>query len=58
MKINIELDITPEEAKNLFVPSEKHTEFTNLLYDAYTQAIQNMVVKHIDPFNFTGKSSD
>jgi len=58
MKIDIKLDVTPEEAKDLFVPSEKHTEFTHMLYDAYTQAVQNMVTKHIDPFNFTGKASD
>jgi hypothetical protein len=57
MNIEIKLDLTPEEAKELFVPSEKHSEFTIMLYDAYTQAVQNMIYKHIDPFNFTGKTS-
>jgi len=57
MNIEIKLDLTPEEAKELFVPSEKHSEFTIMLYDAYTQAVQNMIYKHIYPFNFTGKTS-
>jgi len=58
MNIEMKVDLTPEEAKELFVPSEKQSEFTVMLYDAYTKAVQNMVVKHIDPFNFTGKSND
>jgi len=58
MNVEIKLDLTPKEAKELFVPSEKHTEFTYMLYDAYTQAVNNLVTKHIDPFNFTGKTSE
>jgi hypothetical protein len=52
MKIKIELDLTPDEAKELFVPSDKQTEFGVMLYDAYAQAVQETVWKHIDPHNF------
>jgi len=58
MNIEIKLDLSVEEAKELFVPSDKNLEFTHLLYDAYAQAVRNMVAKHIDPFNFTGKTSE
>jgi hypothetical protein len=34
MKINIELDCTPEEFKELFIPSDKQTEFTTEFYNA------------------------
>lgn len=58
MKINIEFDITPDEAKELFVPSEKQTEFSALLYDAYVKAVQETVLKHIDPHNYMGFQKD
>lgn len=54
MKIKIELDLTPDEAKELFVPSDKQSEFGMKLYDAYIDALQGVVKKHVDPFNFTG----
>ena len=54
MKINIELDLTPEEAKELFVPSDKQTEFMKVTYDAYVKAVQATVLDHVDPFNYTG----
>jgi len=34
MKINIELDCSPEEFKELFIPSDKQTEFTTEFYNA------------------------
>ena len=58
MKVKLELDLTPEEAKELFVPSEKQTEFNMLLYDAYTKAVHETVLKHIDPHNFMGLQKD
>jgi len=58
MKINIELDLTPEEAKELFVPSDKQTEFSAKLYDAYTKAVNSTVMKHVDPYNFMGFRKD
>ena len=54
MKVKIELDLTPEEAKELFVPSDKQTEFMKVTYDAYVKAVQATVLDHVDPFNYTG----
>jgi len=54
MKVKIELDLTPEEAKELFVPSDKQTEFMRVSYDAYVRAVQATVLDHVDPYNFTG----
>jgi hypothetical protein len=54
MKIKVELDLTPQEAQELFVPSEKQTEVMGMLYDAYTKAIQETVWKHIDPHDMMG----
>ena len=51
MKINIEIDLTPDEAKQLFVPGDKQTEFMTKTYDAYVAALQNMVWDQIDPHN-------
>lgn len=53
MKIKVEIDLTPDEAKELFVPSDKQTEFTMMLYDAYVKAVQDTIIDHVDPFNFT-----
>lgn len=58
MKIKMELDLTPEEAKELFVPSEKQTQFTSMLYDAYVKMVQETVIKHIDPHNMMGFRKD
>lgn len=54
MKVKIELDLTPEEAKELFVPSDKQSEFMRVTYDAYVRAVQATVLDHVDPYNFTG----
>ena len=51
MKINIEIDLTPEEAKDLFVPGDKQAEFMTKTYDAYTKALQDMVWDQIDPYD-------
>ncbi|MEK9694996.1 MAG: hypothetical protein VW270_04475 [Candidatus Poseidoniales archaeon] len=58
MKIKIDLDLTPEEAKELFVPSEKSNEFYMLLYDAYTKAVHETLWKHIDPNDMMGFRKD
>jgi len=57
MKVNIEIDMTPEEAKELFVPSDKQTEFMTKTYDAYVIALREMVLKQVDPHDFTGMRS-
>ena len=38
MKINVEIDLTPEEFQDLFVPSAKQQEFAQMLAQAYIQA--------------------
>lgn len=58
MKVTIELDVTPEEFKELFVPSDKQQEFVETTYDAYVDALQSLVWKQIDPYNFMGKKKD
>lgn len=39
MKLKIELDLTPEEAQELFIPGEKQAEFMAALAKAYTEAL-------------------
>ena len=59
MKVKIEIDLTPEEAKDLFVPGDKQTEFQMKTYDAYTKALQDLVWDQIDPYNmFNRKNKD
>jgi len=58
MKINIEIDLTPDEAKDLFVPGDKQTEFMTKTYDAYVTALQNMVWDQIDPHNFLNRKDE
>ena len=54
MKVTIELDVTPEEFKELFVPSERQQEFVEVTYNAYAEALRKLVLKQIDPYDFTG----
>lgn len=51
MKIKIEIDMTPEEAQELFVPGDKQQEFMMVTYDAYVRAVQGMVWDQIDPYD-------
>jgi len=53
MKIKIEIDMTPEEAKEMFVPGDKQTEFMQVTYNAYVKALNSMIMDHVDPYNFT-----
>lgn len=50
--------MTPEEAKEFFVPSDKQAEFSKMLYDAYVKAVQETVLKHVDPHNYMGFQKD
>jgi len=58
MKINIEIDLTPAEAKELFVPGDKQNEFITKTYDAYVAALQGMVWDQIDPHNFLNRKDE
>ena len=57
MKINIEIDLTPDEAKDLFVPGDKQTEFMTKTYDAYVAALQSMVWDQVDPYNVLNRKN-
>lgn len=52
------MDLTPDEAKELFVPSDKQSEFTMVLYESYIEALNKLVLSHVDPYNFTGLKND
>lgn len=39
MKIKLEVDMTPEEVQDLFIPSTKQKEFAEALYKAYIDAM-------------------
>lgn len=56
MKVKLELDLTPAEFQELFVPSEKQHEFLTKTYDAYVDALQKMMWKQVDPHNFLNQS--
>lgn len=58
MKVKIEINLTPEEAKDLFVPGDKQTEFQMKTYDAYTKALQDMVWDQIDPYNMFNRKNN
>jgi len=38
MKVNIEIDLTPQEFQELFIPGEKQKEFVKVLAEAYVNA--------------------
>lgn len=57
MKIKIDIDLTPEEAKELFVPGDKQNEFMTKTYDAYVAALQNMVWDQVDPHNMFNRKN-
>lgn len=59
MKIKIEMDLSPDEAKELFVPGDKQNEFMTKTYDAYVRALQTMIWDQVDPYDmFQRKEND
>ena len=54
MRITINIDATPEEFQEMFVPSDRQHEFITVTYDAYVEALRRMVTQQVDPHNFTG----
>jgi len=56
MKVTGEVDLTPEEFQELFVPGDKQTEFTTRVYDAYTQAFTQFMKRQIDPHGMIWKN--
>lgn len=45
MKIKVEIDITPEEVQELFIPGEKQQEFFTKLGEIYTKATVDAATK-------------
>lgn len=39
MKIKLEVDMTPDEVQDLFIPSDKQKEFAQAMYSAYVDAM-------------------
>lgn len=58
MKVKIEIEGTAEEFQDMFVPSDKQAEFLEVTYNAYAEAMRRLVLKQIDPYNFTGIRDD
>ena len=48
MKIKIEIDLTPEEAQELFIPGEKQKEFAEAMTLAYFNAMQKVATGAVD----------
>ena len=52
MKVKIELDLTPDEFQDLFVPSDKQKEFAEALGKAYYNTVKDFAAetaKRINP---------
>ena len=47
MKIKVEVDISPDEVQDLFIPSNKQKEFAQALYKAYIDAMSKTVAKTV-----------
>ena len=58
MKIKVELDLTPQEAQELFIPGEKQAEFMAALAKAYTEAMTGAALSAIGGIagSLTGKN--
>ncbi|MEM6635577.1 MAG: hypothetical protein AAF667_06760 [Pseudomonadota bacterium] len=50
MKIKVEIECSPEEFKELFVPSDKQAEFTARAYQAMVEAAQRVFVDQFNVF--------
>lgn len=50
MKINIEIECTPEEFKELFVPSEQQAEFAAKAYQSMAEAMQRAMIQQFSAF--------
>ena len=48
MKVKLEIDLTPQEAQELFIPGEKQQEFAAAMARAYTEAMTDAAAKAFD----------
>ena len=51
MKVNVELDLTPEEFKELLLPSDKQTELTAAFTKAMMEATSKAAMEQFTPEN-------
>ena len=58
MKIKIEMDITPHEFQEVFIPGDKQDEFMIKTYDAYVEGFKSMWLDQVDPHNFFNRKKD
>ena len=58
MKIKIEMDITPHEFQEVFIPGDKQDEFMYKTYDAYVAALKGLWMDQIDPHDFFNRKKD
>ena len=60
MKLNIEIDSTPEQFKGIFVPSDKQSDFTAVFFNAMQKSFMkqyfDMWNKTMSKFDVTGQS--
>lgn len=50
MKLKVELNLTPQEAQELFIPGEKQAEFVAALAKAYTEAMTGAALSALGGF--------
>ncbi len=55
MKVQIEIDCTPEEFKELLIPSDRQAEFAAKAYQAMVEAMGEAMMKQFAGFDPTGK---
>lgn len=58
MKVKIEMDMTPEEFQEVFIPGDKQEEFMYKTYDAYVEGLKSMWLNQVDPHNFFNRKKD
>tara|TARA_B100000424_G_scaffold269328_1_gene266025 strand:+ start:637 stop:816 length:180 start_codon:yes stop_codon:yes gene_type:complete len=58
VKIKIEMDITPREFQEVFIPGDKQEDFMVKTYDAYVEGLRNMWLDQVDPNNFLNRKKD
>ena len=58
MKVKIEMDMTPEEFQEVFIPGDKQEEFMYKTYDAYVAALSDMWFSQVDPHNVFNRKKD
>lgn len=59
VKVTVEIELTPQEFQEVFIPGEKQVEFTTMTYDAFAEGMARLAMKQVDPFGvFKEKSKE